>query len=194
MGLFKGLKNKKWFRGLMQVAPAIAAAAGGPLAGMAVQLANRHLGGDKQISSIEELGTIITGGDPDDLLKLRDADQAFEIKLKDLDIDIKEIGEKSIQGAREMQEKINDPAANHLSYIVLATFGVLAATVLAGFFFEEFQLEGPAERFVFLLIGLVGSWVTQIMNFRFGSSRGSLIKTIELSEALKSYISGGRKV
>jgi hypothetical protein len=192
MGLFGGLKDKKWFQGLMKVAPAIATVAGGPLAGMALQVINSQLGGDKKVNTWDGVGAIIAGGNPDDLLKLKQADQALEVKLKELDIDIMEIGEKSIQGARDMNAQMKDKEADRLSWFVLATFFLLSATVLAGFFYKDFQLAGAAERYVYLLIGLSGSWVTQIINFRFGSSKGSMMKTIELSQALKMYITNGK--
>ncbi len=157
-----------WKETLAAVAPTLATALGGPLAGNAVAIIGSMLLG-KHDATEEEIALIMTTTTPAELLKLKAADQQFKKDLKSLDI-------QNTQGARKLA--IDTSIAPQVLLSVIYT---------GGYFWLMFQLISggvtipPAIMpMVMTLLGVLTAGQAQIMNFWFGSSSGSKEKTGKL--------------
>src|SRR4051794_24989640 len=84
------------------VAPTIATAFGGPLAGQAVRWVEGALG-LPQLGDKEAAAAAIANATPDQILALKKADQDFAVHLKALDIDLERIAAGDRDSARRMQ-------------------------------------------------------------------------------------------
>lgn len=186
---FKNLKEKPAFQAIAKVAPLLASALGGPFAGAALQVASGALGFEGVMTEEQLLKQVEQ--DPEVLVKLRDVEGKWAAKMKELGITEKELAYQDTQSAREMNIATKSRIPAVLAGVVLFIFAGLAGTILWGMISQQLVLDETVEKFMFFLFGLVGSWVGQIMQFFFGSSQGSMVKTIELAEALKSYIRAG---
>ena len=77
--------------------PTIAAGMGSPVAGMAVNMVADALGCKPEPRSIEQA---IADATPEQLLRLKEAEQNFEIQMKQMDIDVFALETQDIQDAR----------------------------------------------------------------------------------------------
>jgi hypothetical protein len=106
-----------WKALLGTVAPVLATAVGGPLGGIAAKAISEALGLSEQTE--EAISTALAGAKPEDLLKLKEADQKFRRDMKALDVDLAKLEQADRQSARELTitGKARTPAL--LSWIVV---------------------------------------------------------------------------
>jgi hypothetical protein len=158
------------------VAPTIAAALGGPLAGVAVAaLSDKLLG--RADGSAEDVGAAIIAGGPEALQAIKQADQAFAVRMRELDIDIERLHQTDRDSARGREVKTGDhwtPRAMAAG-VTLGFFGVLAW--LLGYGMPERGGEA-----LLVMLGALGSAWGAIVNYYFGSSAGSAQKTALLGK------------
>lgn len=164
---------------LQSVAPAIATAFGGPLAGTAVSALSAALLG-KSDGSIEDIAAIITGGkDPEILLKLKQADHDFAVKMKSLDIDIERVNATDRESARKREMEVRDDTPSNLAYASFCGFfGVMALLIFV-------DVPEAAHDALMLMLGALGVIVTGVVQYYFGSSAGSTAKTAMINDVLK---------
>lgn len=154
---------------LKSVAPSIASALGGPLAGMAVTALGSVLGIDMKADPAAFTDAILTMP-PDVAARVRAADQDFAVKMKALDIDLERLAKEDRESARAMQVATRDPTPR-----------IIGAALIVGFFslltMLAFRDIPTANHDVLLtLIGVLGACVTAVVSFYFGSSAGSRAK------------------
>ena len=106
------------------VAPALATALGGPLAGMAVQAIGSAIGlGDS--ATEDQVATALTSAKPEMLVELKRVNSEFAAKMKELDVKLEELVVKDRDSARNMQIQTRSRTPSVLSYfVVLATIGI----------------------------------------------------------------------
>lgn len=155
-----------WKQLVGSVAPALATALGGPLAGMATKAISSAVLGKDSGSEMEITEAIIAGG-PDTLLKLKEADQSFSVEMKKLDINLEEISAKDRDSARRREIETKDNAPK-----------ILAAVIVTGFFavlgvIAFVPLPAGAQAPVNILLGSLTALLLQVGNYYFGSSAGS---------------------
>ena len=80
----------KWGGLIEAVAPTIATALGGPLAGMATRAISGALFGH-QDGSIDDIQAALLNPTPDQLATLKKIDADFKVQMKQLDIDLEQI-------------------------------------------------------------------------------------------------------
>lgn len=166
MGL--NLKAFDWRGTLATVAPVLATALGGPLAGVAVKVAADALG----IAPDEDaVAAAVSSGDPGVLVKLKEADLQFQAHLATLEVDLERIAGQDRDSARQREMVTQD-----------LTPRLLAAVILTGFFATLYMiafepLPPAAEEPVLILLGALTAMVTQVGNYYFGSTAGSARKT-----------------
>ena len=160
------------------VAPGLATALGGPLAGMAVKAVSSAVLG-KQDASEDEIAQAITAGGPDVLQKLRAADQQFQLDMKKLDIDLEKISadDRGSARAREMAVKDRTPAVIALASF-LGFFGILTMLMFR-------EIPAGAKDALMIMLGALGGIVTSITAYYYGSSSGSAAKSKAMDELLK---------
>ena len=81
------------------VAPTIATAIGGPLGGMAMKVVAEVLGLPAD-SSEKDVSRAMAAATPDQLLALKQADQDFAVRMRELDIDLEKIAASDRDSAR----------------------------------------------------------------------------------------------
>ena len=169
-----------WKSILATVAPTIATALGGPLAGMAAKAALSGLGitGFEKVSKSQALKMLEREieNNPDALLKLREIDNTFKVRMEELGVDLEEIAVKDRAGARKMATDTTLLPQMVLATIYVISFAAILIAVLTG----EVKLEGAQLTMANMLIGILSYGLAQIMNFFFGSSAGSKQKTAQL--------------
>ena len=168
------------------VAPTIATALGGPLGGVAVKAACEALGLSEHTQ--EALSTALAGAKPEDLLKLKQADQQFAKDMKALDVDLERIAAGDRDSARQRQEKSNDKTPRNLAYLMIVGFFAYSGALLYGFLYmPDAMAKIPSQGWVIIgtVYGYLANEAKQAANFFFGSSIGSKDKDETLAAIAK---------
>ena len=145
------------------VAPTLATALGGPLAGMATKaISESILGVDNATDS--DLATALL--DPANLVKLKQTEKDFEVRMKELDIDIASLEVKDRSSARELAKAKGIEPQVVLSSIFIGGFFVVLWLLFSG----TVVLTESMEKLAYLLLGVLSSGVTMVLKFWFGGS------------------------
>mgnify|MGYP006286438225 CR=1 FL=1 len=159
------------------VAPTIATALGGPVAGMAVKAISGALFGHEN-GTQDDIMTALANPTGDQLAALKKIDGDFKVQMKSLDIDLERIAAGDRDSARQMQMATKSWLPEILAILVtVGFFGVIAYII-------KFGLPESGKEALLLLLGSLGTAWTGVMAFYFGSSAGSQKKTEALTAAL----------
>ena len=151
---FKILKNV-----VGNLAPTLGSGLGGPMGGMAGNLVAEVLGCDPEPKKIEQA---IQNATPEQLMELKKAEKDFEIKMKELEVDIFAMETADIQDARKAFAKDWTPRI----------FGLAALFGFMGYIFLV-TVQPPdanSDTIVSLVLGYLGGLVSGIASFYFGAS------------------------
>lgn len=162
--------NSEEFTGLVAtVAPTIAEALGGPLAGLAARSIAAALTG-RADADAEEVNARLAGATPADLAALKTAETEFRARLKALDIDLERVASGDRADARRREIRLNDQAPMILAAVVtIGFFGTLALVL-------SFGLRSQGGEAVLVMLGALATGWTAVLNYYFGSSAGSAAK------------------
>ena len=152
------------------VAPSIATAVGGPLAGMATRAISEALLG-KPDGTEDELIDAAAKASPDQLLALKKAEQDFAVRMRELEIDLQRIDAADRNSARDREVKTGDMTPRALAAAVtLGFFGVLGYMIAYG-------LPTQGGEALLVMLGTLGTAWGGIVSYYFGSSAGSKEKS-----------------
>jgi hypothetical protein len=161
------------------VAPWIGTALGGPLGGMAVTAAANALG----LSDKTEAGLklALSGATADDMLKLKQADQAFSVQMQSLGFANQEklaaLAVDNTKDARGMQVQTRSRIPAILAILItMGFFGILIG-MLRG------DLTATDNQALLIMLGALGAAWGAVVNFFFGSTAESGRKTELLAQA-----------
>lgn len=171
--------GRDWKRLVATVAPALATALGGPLAGVATQALSAALLGNSD-GSTEEVATAVLTGGADGLLKIREADHAFAARMAELEIDLERVHQTDRASARTLATVNMRPQIVLSLVFICGYFGALAAT--SGMLFSDREPNAAILSLASALVGVFTRELSGIMQFWFGSSSGSKEKTAQLSD------------
>jgi len=168
-----------WKSLVKTLAPTLGTALGGPLAGAAASaVAKAVLGKDEATS--DELSKALQSATPEQLAAIREADQAFAAKMKELDIDLEQIHANDRDSARRREVDARDSwTPRTLAAVVVVGFFACVGFVLAG----KVQINGEAGVLIGSLLGYVSAKADQVCSFYYGSTAGSQAKTALLAKA-----------
>ena len=158
------------------VAPTLATAIGGPLAGTAVKVIADAIFGSGERSPADVSATIASGLSPAQLLSLKSAEQQFILDMKKADIDILRLDGVDRSDARGMQIATRSQTTTVIAAMTIFSFFGMTLLILLGYSKVDNTLGG-------LLIGTVGAKAGQVYNFMFGSSEGSRGKDAYLAQS-----------
>lgn len=174
-----------WKNVVGKVAPTLATALGGPLGGAAVEAIAKALGlTEKTEAAIKDT---LAGTTPEQLLALKNADNAFAVRMEELGLKREELSfgaEKDTlsiaagdrDSARKREVAVGDSTARNLAYAITAGFfGILFALMFGGNF-------GNTE-ILYVMLGALGSAWAGVIAYYFGSTAGSQKKTELLAKA-----------
>lgn len=168
-----------WKKLVGSVAPAIATALGGPMAGLGVKAITEALG-LKAGASEKDVAAALAGATPDQLLALKQADHAFALKMEELGVNLEEINARDRDSARRREIDTGDSWTPRLLAmgVTAGFFGVLAYMLKYGL-----PAEAGGRDAMLLMLGSLGTAWTGIVAYYFGSSAGSKAKTDAMARA-----------
>lgn len=151
---------------LEQVAPTIATALGGPLAGLAVEAVSKAIG----VSTEDAKELMDTGKmSADQIAQVKVAEIELQKQAQALGLNFEQLAVDDRKSAREMQTSTHSIIPPVLSILVTAGFfGILA-----------YLMVKPADTGntpLMIMLGSLGTAWTGIIAFYFGSSAGSQAK------------------
>tara|TARA_R110000765_G_scaffold366897_1_gene457079 strand:+ start:1190 stop:1669 length:480 start_codon:yes stop_codon:yes gene_type:complete len=141
------------------VAPTIGTALGGPMGGMAANMISEVLGCDPEPKKIQKAMETAT---PEQLAQLKKVETDFEIKMKELEIDLFALETADVQDARGRFSK--DWTARIIGIFVVGGFmGYIFLVTLQ-------PPEQNSEALINLVLGYLGGLASAIISFYFGAS------------------------
>jgi hypothetical protein len=143
------------------VAPTIATALGGPLAGTAATAIAEVLGVNSQ--DPRALEKAMASATPEQLTEIKKAELNFEARMKELDVDIFALETADIQNARANNAKDWTARA-----IALGTMGAFIGYV---FLVTIQPPDANSDAIINLVLGYLGGMVSAVTSFYFGASQ-----------------------
>ena len=141
------------------VAPTLGTALGGPMGGMAANMIAEVLGVPNNPKAIEKG---LAEATPEQMLALKKAEQDFDLKMKELEVDVFKLETQDIQDARGKFGK--DWTARIIGVIVVSGFmGYIFLVTLQ-------PPEQNSEALINLVLGYLGGLASAIISFYFGAS------------------------
>lgn len=153
------------------VAPTIATALGGPMAGAAVKFLGSQFLGDENATE-EKVAEFVKSANPEDLLRLKQADQEFQLQMEKLGVDVFNIEAEDKKNARKEHKHSIMPA------VLSVGLTFLVAAIVSLLFYVNVP-EG-AREVLFMLLGVVVKEWGGSMQYWFGTTRGSAEKNKHL--------------
>jgi hypothetical protein len=161
------------------VAPSIAGAVGGPLASMATRAISEALLGHPD-GSQDELVDAAAKATPEQLLALKEAENNFVIRMRELDIDIERIANADRDSARNREVATKDWTPRILATAVTSGyFGVLFFMLIHGL------PPNSNSEVMFVMLGTLGTTWGGVIAYYFGSSAGSKEKTDAINKMVR---------
>ena len=115
------------------VAPTIATALGGPVAGLAVKAVSNALFGHEN-GTEDDIMSALANPTGDQLAQLKKIDADFKVQMKSLDIDLERISEQDRDSARNMQIATRDWIPRVLAVgVTVGFFGIIAYILTLAF-------------------------------------------------------------
>lgn len=152
------------------VAPAIATALGGPLAGLGVAAVGKALGlGDG--ASEEDVAAAVGKASPEQLLALKKANLEFQARMKELDVDLARIAMSDRTSARRREAVTGDSwTPRLLAVLVVGLFGFCVWWAFTG----NVAAMGAAQiGIIGGVIGYASAKADTVVGYYFGSSSGA---------------------
>jgi len=150
---------------LKSIAPTIASALGGPLAGLAVEAISKAVGIDpKDVQTTIDSGKLTS----EQIGQIKLAEIEMAARAQELGLDFEKLSVEDRKSARDMQSSTKSiiPSVLALS-ITVGFFGILV-----GLMTEQFKTSDA----LMMMLGSLGTAWTGIIAFYFGSSAGSQAK------------------
>lgn len=164
------MNSNDWKGILGAIAPTIATALGGPMAGAAVGALSQKLL-NKPDGTVDELAPVIAQANPETLLKIKEADRDLKLGLANAGIKIEEITAADRNSARDREIKTGDKTTRVLAYAYTIGYFVTLGFVM------KTGVVPEMKDIVMVLLGVLTAAQAQILNYYFGSSAGSAQKT-----------------
>ena len=158
---------------LKQIAPTIATALGGPLAGMAVSAISKAVGVEPdQVQDMISNNKLTA----EQIAQVKVAEIELQKQAQELGLNFAKLEVEDRKSAREMQATTRSIVPPALAAIItVGFFGILAMMM-----FGKVDGNNPT---ILMMLGSLGTAWTGIIAYYFGSSAGSQAKTDLLSKA-----------
>ena len=178
-----------WKSLVKAVAPTIATALGGPFAGLGVRALSEALLGTPD-GTEQDVSAALATATPDQILAVKQADQEFAIRMKEMDIDLDKALIADTSDARHVFAE--NKGVLNLGIVILDTFALVMFGVLWGSFqimtggitIKDVAIVATVAGLVGTVVGYVAANAQQVVSYFFGSSRGSADKTAAMSAAV----------
>jgi len=157
---------------LKTIAPTIATAMGGPLAGMAVDAIGNALGmkdaTKEQVKDLLASGTLTS----DQMASLKQADASLKVRMKELEIDMEKVHAGDRNSAREMAARTGDVwTPRIMALVVFMVWGAVNYKLFNG------TINGDMRELVARALGTLDAVLMAVIYYYYGSSSSSAAKT-----------------
>lgn len=161
---------------LKSIAPTVATALSGPLAGIAVNAVGSAFGWSD--TTKEKVEAALTSGqlNGEQLLQLKQAELALQQHEKDLGFKFAELEIRDRDSARQREMAVKDNTNKVLAYTIVGSFVALVAGTMLGWAKVDSALAGT-------LVGYLSAKAEQVLAYYFGSTKGSAEKTALLARS-----------
>ena len=149
------------------IAPTIATALGGPLAGGAIKLLTNELLGED--ATEDDLALALQTANPETIAKIKEIDANYNIRMKELDVDLDAMAYADTADARKMATNTNMVPQIVLSATFIVGYLIILYSLISG----AVKIQPEVKDMILLLLGLITREIPTIMQFWFGSSIGS---------------------
>jgi len=148
---------------LKTLAPTVASAAGGPMAGMAVKMVAAKLGvPDASVETIEQ----ILETQPEKAALVKQADGEFKDRIREMEIDLESF-KTEVDDRKDARNKFADDPTPKI-FAMLALMGFLGYVFMVTIQPPDANDDGVVN----LILGYLGGLVSGISAFFFGGSNG----------------------
>lgn len=149
---------------LKSIAPTVATVLGGPLAGLAVKTLGDALGMDEPTQA--KIEKAITGSQltAEQILAIKNADQALIVRMKELDIDIAKIGAADRDSARKREVDTKDWTPKILAAVIVVTWGGVQWYLLRHVIHEDMR------ELVMRVLGTLDAALMLVLSYYYGAS------------------------
>lgn len=155
-----------------QIAPTIATALGGPLAGLAVDAVSKAIGIDpKDVQDTINSGKLSA----EQIVSIQQAELTLKTKAQEMGLDFEQLATQDKKSARDMQMAVK-------SWIP----PILAIGITIGFFGIMYGMmtgKVTSSEALMMLLGSLGTAWTGVISFYFGSSASSQAKDVLLHQS-----------
>jgi hypothetical protein len=160
------------------VAPTVATALGGPLAGVAVRQIGSALGLSDNATQ-DEVMSAVANADPETLSKIKQVEADFKVKMKELDVSLAKLEVEDKNSARNREVQTKDKTPRVLAYLIVALYIGVQVYLITGNII-------PAEmrEMVMRALGTLDAILGGIFAYYFGSSVGSKEKSNQLDQLI----------
>lgn len=158
------------------VAPTIATALGGPLAGLAVDAIGQAFSIEQP--TIQRVQDALAKGQltGEQILNLKTAEQNLVTRMRELDIQEESLYAADRDSARKREISVGSSVVSTLAFLIVGSFIALVAATLLGYAKAESVIAGT-------LIGYLSAKAEQVLTYYFGNTRGSDRKTELLAQS-----------
>jgi len=159
---------------LKSIAPTIATAMGGPLAGMAVEAISKAIGVDPS----EVQNTINSGKmTADQIASLQTAEIALKARAQEMGLDFEKLAVADRASARQMQMTTGSFVPPLLSVLVVVAWATIQ------YFLLTHVIDPTMRELVARVLGTLDGALMLVLSFYFGSSAGSQAKDTMLHQS-----------
>jgi len=165
---------------LSTIAPTIASAMGGPLAGMATSAVIGALGLAPDTTS-DNVMKAVAGATPEQLLKIKEVENQFILDMTKLEVNVKELQFKDTDSARNREIATHDKTPKILATLI---FGLYIGVMY--FIFAGHVIEPAMRELALRSLGTLDAALALILGYYFGSSAGSAAKNAHITSLLET--------
>lgn len=156
------------WKGLLgTVAPTIATALGGPLAGAATKMVSTALLG-REDGTEAEISTALETGNADTLLKLKEVESNFLIKMKELGVTEEQIAAGDRADARNRAVKQNDLSPNWIGLGILGVWAFINVYLVMAV-----RVPVISDMVLGRILGMIDAVALAFVYYIYGTSAGS---------------------
>jgi len=145
------------------VAPTIATALGGPVAGMAVKALSGALFGHEDASQ-DEIQAALANPTADQLAAIKKIDADFKVQMKSLDIDLERIAASDRDSARNYAILTHDLTPRIIAILVIA------AWVVVQWFLLHNIIPDAMRELIARVLGTLDGALMLVLSYYFGSA------------------------
>ena len=173
-----------WKALVRTVAPGIASVFGTPLAGLGVSALLKVLlpeGAEQPANPDAFLAQALQAANPEMLLKIKQADQAFALEIKRLDIDLERLGGIDRASARQMQVATLSPVPAILTVLIVGGFfGVMILAIYRGMP----STSAPGGEAILMLLGSLTTGFASVIAYWLGKTQNDNSKDAMLANSI----------